>query len=102
MRAANRALAPGAAVSKFWTQREPRGAVTSFFLRFQTVRCREFMLNSSHRIGDLAKRCSSLMASRFIIALSFRGETWTLSWLRRKGSDRWCAANFCEAVAHPV
>ena len=40
---ANRASVPGAAVSKFWTHPERRSAETSFFLHFQTTRCREFI-----------------------------------------------------------
>jgi len=47
------------------------------FLRFQTTKCREFMRGGSRRICEPAKRYSSRMASRFIIALSFPGQMWT-------------------------
>jgi ketol-acid reductoisomerase len=41
-------------------------------------------------------------ADSFIIALSFPGKMWTLSWSRRKALVPWCAANFSVGVAHPV
>jgi len=53
-------------------------------------------MSRSRRICGLARRYSSRMASRFIIAPSFPGEIWTLSWSRRKALVPWCAANFYE------